>query len=229
MRPAAPRLRPRSSTERYDIDLWRARALPAGAAILAEIQALLGVPLEVGTRRPPRGRVARAARPAPGRSGRRQVGLGPDVRGRRPRAPRSSPSCTAVPADELGDHVAVRARAPARPSSSSSSASSVARRSRPPPAPRAPRAARPSRFAARLEASRRSGRYGLETSRVAPSPLSVFDERLRLLAALLVERPQRVVADPASRSPARAWRTSSTRTLGSGRGEREHADVALVA
>jgi exopolyphosphatase / guanosine-5'-triphosphate,3'-diphosphate pyrophosphatase len=34
--------------ERYDIEPWRARALPAGAAIVAELQALLGVPLEVG-------------------------------------------------------------------------------------------------------------------------------------------------------------------------------------
>ena len=34
--------------ERYDLDDWRARALPAGAAILAEIQSLLQVPLEVG-------------------------------------------------------------------------------------------------------------------------------------------------------------------------------------
>jgi exopolyphosphatase/guanosine-5'-triphosphate,3'-diphosphate pyrophosphatase len=35
-------------TERYDIDLWRARALPAGAAIVAAFQSLLGVPLAVG-------------------------------------------------------------------------------------------------------------------------------------------------------------------------------------
>jgi exopolyphosphatase/guanosine-5'-triphosphate,3'-diphosphate pyrophosphatase len=34
--------------ERYDIDVWRARALPAGAAIVSALQALLGVPLEVG-------------------------------------------------------------------------------------------------------------------------------------------------------------------------------------
>jgi exopolyphosphatase/guanosine-5'-triphosphate,3'-diphosphate pyrophosphatase len=34
--------------ERYDVDLWRARVLPAGAAIVSAIQALLGVPLEVG-------------------------------------------------------------------------------------------------------------------------------------------------------------------------------------
>ncbi len=33
---------------RHGIDLWRAQALPAGAAIVAELQALLGVPLEVG-------------------------------------------------------------------------------------------------------------------------------------------------------------------------------------
>jgi exopolyphosphatase/guanosine-5'-triphosphate,3'-diphosphate pyrophosphatase len=33
---------------RYDIDVWRARALPAGAAIVAEFQSLLQVPLEVG-------------------------------------------------------------------------------------------------------------------------------------------------------------------------------------
>jgi exopolyphosphatase/guanosine-5'-triphosphate,3'-diphosphate pyrophosphatase len=35
-------------SERHDLDVWRARALPAGAAILAEIQSLLRVPLEVG-------------------------------------------------------------------------------------------------------------------------------------------------------------------------------------
>jgi exopolyphosphatase/guanosine-5'-triphosphate,3'-diphosphate pyrophosphatase len=34
--------------ERYGIERWRARALPAGAAILAELQELLGHPLEVG-------------------------------------------------------------------------------------------------------------------------------------------------------------------------------------
>jgi exopolyphosphatase / guanosine-5'-triphosphate,3'-diphosphate pyrophosphatase len=34
--------------ERYDIDVWRARALPAGAAIVSALEALLGVPLEVG-------------------------------------------------------------------------------------------------------------------------------------------------------------------------------------
>ena len=33
---------------RYDVDGWRARALPAGAAIVAELQSLLQVPLEVG-------------------------------------------------------------------------------------------------------------------------------------------------------------------------------------
>jgi exopolyphosphatase/guanosine-5'-triphosphate,3'-diphosphate pyrophosphatase len=33
---------------RHGLDVWRARALPAGTAILAEIQALLHVPLEVG-------------------------------------------------------------------------------------------------------------------------------------------------------------------------------------
>jgi exopolyphosphatase/guanosine-5'-triphosphate,3'-diphosphate pyrophosphatase len=32
---------------RYDVDPWRARALPAGAVILLEIQRLLGIPLEV--------------------------------------------------------------------------------------------------------------------------------------------------------------------------------------
>jgi exopolyphosphatase/guanosine-5'-triphosphate,3'-diphosphate pyrophosphatase len=32
---------------RYDIDLWRARALPAGTAIVAALQSLLGVSLEV--------------------------------------------------------------------------------------------------------------------------------------------------------------------------------------
>ena len=35
-------------SRRHDLDVWRARALPAGAAILAEIQSLLHVPLEVG-------------------------------------------------------------------------------------------------------------------------------------------------------------------------------------
>jgi exopolyphosphatase/guanosine-5'-triphosphate,3'-diphosphate pyrophosphatase len=34
--------------EHYDLDAWRAGALPAGAAIMAEIQGLLQVPLEVG-------------------------------------------------------------------------------------------------------------------------------------------------------------------------------------
>jgi exopolyphosphatase/guanosine-5'-triphosphate,3'-diphosphate pyrophosphatase len=38
----------RAIAARYGIDLWRARALPAGAAILLEMQRLLGVPLEVG-------------------------------------------------------------------------------------------------------------------------------------------------------------------------------------
>jgi exopolyphosphatase / guanosine-5'-triphosphate,3'-diphosphate pyrophosphatase len=33
---------------RFDIDLWRARALPAGTAIVAALQDLLGVPLAVG-------------------------------------------------------------------------------------------------------------------------------------------------------------------------------------
>lgn len=33
---------------RYDIDLWRARALPAGTAIVAALQSLLGVSLEIG-------------------------------------------------------------------------------------------------------------------------------------------------------------------------------------
>jgi exopolyphosphatase/guanosine-5'-triphosphate,3'-diphosphate pyrophosphatase len=33
---------------RYGIDLWRARALPAGTAIVAALQTLLGVPLDVG-------------------------------------------------------------------------------------------------------------------------------------------------------------------------------------
>jgi exopolyphosphatase/guanosine-5'-triphosphate,3'-diphosphate pyrophosphatase len=32
----------------HDLDLWRAHALPAGVAILLEVQAKLGVPLEVG-------------------------------------------------------------------------------------------------------------------------------------------------------------------------------------
>ncbi len=32
----------------FNVDLWRARALPAGTAILLEVQRLLGVPLEVG-------------------------------------------------------------------------------------------------------------------------------------------------------------------------------------
>jgi exopolyphosphatase / guanosine-5'-triphosphate,3'-diphosphate pyrophosphatase len=42
------RLSAEELTERYDVDLWRARALPAGAAIVAEIQARLCTPLEVG-------------------------------------------------------------------------------------------------------------------------------------------------------------------------------------
>ena len=35
-------------SERHDLDVWRAGALPAGAAILAESSRLLHVPLEVG-------------------------------------------------------------------------------------------------------------------------------------------------------------------------------------
>jgi exopolyphosphatase / guanosine-5'-triphosphate,3'-diphosphate pyrophosphatase len=35
-------------SERYDLDVWRARALPGGAAIVTELQSLLHVPLEVG-------------------------------------------------------------------------------------------------------------------------------------------------------------------------------------
>ena len=42
------RLSAEELSERYDVDVWRARALPAGAAILAELQSLLHVPLEVG-------------------------------------------------------------------------------------------------------------------------------------------------------------------------------------
>ena len=38
----------RAVAAHYDVDVWRAKALPAGVAILAELQALLGVPLEVG-------------------------------------------------------------------------------------------------------------------------------------------------------------------------------------
>jgi exopolyphosphatase/guanosine-5'-triphosphate,3'-diphosphate pyrophosphatase len=38
----------RTVARRYGLDLWRARALPAGAAIVAELQELLSVPLEVG-------------------------------------------------------------------------------------------------------------------------------------------------------------------------------------
>jgi exopolyphosphatase / guanosine-5'-triphosphate,3'-diphosphate pyrophosphatase len=38
----------RTIAGRHGIDLWRARALPAGTAIVAELQQLLGVPLEVG-------------------------------------------------------------------------------------------------------------------------------------------------------------------------------------
>lgn len=39
---------PTAELGRYGIDLWRARALPAGTAIVAALQALLGVPLGVG-------------------------------------------------------------------------------------------------------------------------------------------------------------------------------------
>jgi exopolyphosphatase/pppGpp-phosphohydrolase len=42
------RLSAEELSERYDVDVWRARALPAGAAILTEFQSLLHVPLEVG-------------------------------------------------------------------------------------------------------------------------------------------------------------------------------------
>ncbi len=34
--------------DRYGLERWRARALPAGTAIVAEVQSLLGVPFEVG-------------------------------------------------------------------------------------------------------------------------------------------------------------------------------------
>jgi len=39
---------PRAIAARHGIDVWRARALPAGAAIVAELQELFAVPLEVG-------------------------------------------------------------------------------------------------------------------------------------------------------------------------------------
>jgi exopolyphosphatase/pppGpp-phosphohydrolase len=42
------RLSAEELSERYDVDVWRAGALPAGAAILTELQSLLHVPLEVG-------------------------------------------------------------------------------------------------------------------------------------------------------------------------------------
>jgi exopolyphosphatase / guanosine-5'-triphosphate,3'-diphosphate pyrophosphatase len=42
------RLSAEELSERYDVAVWRARALPAGAAILTEFQSLLHVPLEVG-------------------------------------------------------------------------------------------------------------------------------------------------------------------------------------
>lgn len=38
---------PRKLARRYDVPAWRAGVLPGGALVLAEIQALLGVPLEV--------------------------------------------------------------------------------------------------------------------------------------------------------------------------------------
>jgi exopolyphosphatase / guanosine-5'-triphosphate,3'-diphosphate pyrophosphatase len=38
----------RAIAARHGIDVWRAHALPAGAAIVAELQELFGVPLEVG-------------------------------------------------------------------------------------------------------------------------------------------------------------------------------------
>jgi exopolyphosphatase/guanosine-5'-triphosphate,3'-diphosphate pyrophosphatase len=38
----------RTVATRHGIDLWRARALPAGTAIVSELQELLGIPLEVG-------------------------------------------------------------------------------------------------------------------------------------------------------------------------------------
>jgi exopolyphosphatase/guanosine-5'-triphosphate,3'-diphosphate pyrophosphatase len=41
------RLSAEELSERYDLDVWRARALPAGAAIVTELQSLLHVPLEV--------------------------------------------------------------------------------------------------------------------------------------------------------------------------------------
>ena len=50
--------------QRFDIDADRVGTLPAGAAIVAEIQARLGTPVEGGARRRARGRAARAERPA---------------------------------------------------------------------------------------------------------------------------------------------------------------------
>jgi exopolyphosphatase / guanosine-5'-triphosphate,3'-diphosphate pyrophosphatase len=51
LREALRLLRKSSATEiahEHDVEVWRARALPAGVAILIEVQRLLGVPLEVG-------------------------------------------------------------------------------------------------------------------------------------------------------------------------------------
>ncbi len=99
---------------RYRIDPWRARALPAGTAVLVELQALLAVPLEVGRGGLREGAALELARRAPRGSGRRQVTLRPDVRGagfddpdasllRRPRA------------EQRVQHVAVRRERGQRP------------------------------------------------------------------------------------------------------------------
>jgi exopolyphosphatase/guanosine-5'-triphosphate,3'-diphosphate pyrophosphatase len=51
LREALRLLRKSAATEiahEHDVEVWRARALPAGVAILLEVQRLLGVPLEVG-------------------------------------------------------------------------------------------------------------------------------------------------------------------------------------
>jgi exopolyphosphatase / guanosine-5'-triphosphate,3'-diphosphate pyrophosphatase len=51
LRDALRRLRKSDATDiahEHDVDRWRARALPAGVAILLEVQRLLGIPLEVG-------------------------------------------------------------------------------------------------------------------------------------------------------------------------------------
>ena len=203
---------------------WRARALPAGAAILAEIQSLLAVPLEVGKGGLREGVVlalldgCRPFRPAAGRSraGRPAVDR---------RAPRSSPSSPRRSEPTSSAITSPCVDSAGTPSSGCDQVERVV----------GGRSLR--QLVALLEVEAEALRSRLERldatqvrARDQPGRAQAaqrLDERLRLLAALLVERPQRVVADPCARSPARAWRTSTTFTRGSRPATRARG-VALV-